>query len=586
MLDGTERNATDTVGQAIGACEEDLADRMKDIEKLIGAVESGNISGAVDDLVQEVLDGIDILAGAEGAAKKIEENLGVLSELMEQIPELALPALEQLHDALIEADADQDLIGLAGQEIEKAEADIEARVADRIVQLQVLTETVDPNSAEGIAAKEELTDLNDGRLDGSVVAGVDALKQTVLDSIATGRDRVNAAKARETLIGLLEPVPELALPALQEIYDALVLDGTDQNATDAVGQAIGAHEKGLAEKIADRIGELENLAGTLAPGSAELAEAQEKLDDLRDVLSAGNVSAGVDALVQDAMDSIDDLSGENAGAGEDPGTQTPGSGSAEADATDALGTLTGLLGTAPELVLPALQEVYNKLLLNGGDQDMIDAIEQAIVDNPYAMRDDMSPEQVRAVAKAWMLDEIEGANPGAPLSGAGGLSRMDDETTLAAIVGMQMYYEQTGDKAVQQVMTALAQEMQNLGNPLVFAALKDGSGEYVPLTAVQALTGRRYVWNKNASLGVLARGSDYYGFTVYSDRVLRDRDGQKTEKMSRSARYQNGIYIPEEYAQQAFGVEANYLPGTSMGCICDESVAELAQEFFSWLMEA
>ena len=217
---------------------------------------------------------------------------------------------------------------------------------------------------------------------------------------------------------------------------------------------------------------------------------------------------------------------------------------------------------------------------------MINAIEQAIVDNPYVLRDGMSPEQVRAAAKAWLLEQLEDASPSAPLSGAGGLSRMDDETTLAAIAGMQMYHEQTGDKAVQQVMTALAQEMQNLGNPLVFTAIKDGAGEYVPLTAVQALTGRRYVWNKNASLGVLARGSDYYGFTVYSDRVLRDRDGEKTEKMSGSAKYQIGIYIPVEYAQQAFGAFANYLPGTSVGYICDEAIMEQAQEFFSWLMEA
>ena len=149
-----------------------------------------------------------------------------------------------------------------------------------------------------------------------------------------------------------------------------------------------------------------------------------------------------------------------------------------------------------------------------------------------------------------------------------------------------MYHQQTGDKAVQQVMTALAQEMKNLGNPLVFEAMNDGSGEYLPLTAVQALTGRRYVWNKNASLGILARGNDYYGFTVYSDRVLRDRDGEKTEKMARSARYQNVLYIPVEYAWDTFGTSAVSLPGTSMGCICNEAIMEQAQEMFSWLMEA
>ena len=325
--------------------------------------------------------------------------------------------------------------------------------------------------------------------------------------------------------------------------------------------------RAIETESAAQIARLQDSINNLAPGSAERAALEAELANLQNSFSDGRMAARVSDLKKEVLAAIPGGDGEN-------------------DPTAGLDTLTGLLGTAPELVLPALQEIYNELLLNGGDQGLIDSIEQAIVDNPYAMRDDMSAEQVRAVAKAWLLDKNEGASEAAPLSGAGGLSRMDDDMTLAAIAGMQLYHEQTGDKGVQQVMTALAQEMQNLGNPLVFTALTDGSGEYVPLTAVQAFTGRRYVWNKNASLGVLARGNDYYGFTVYSDRVLRDRDGEQTEQMARSAKYQNVIYIPEEYAQEVFGVYANYLPGGSLGYICDDTIMEQAQEFFSWLMEA
>ena len=575
-----------------------------ELANLQNSFSDGSMAARVNDLKKEVLDSIPTGsfspsgAGAgdgggsgvdtEAAEKLIEENVNILVGLMDVVPELALAALENVHEALVDGNADQALTGSVEQALEKCMSDVEARVAERIAQLQTIVDTVDPDSAGGIAAKEKLADLNTARVDGSVVAGVEQLKQTVLDSIATGRNRAGAARAQDILVDLLELVPELALPALQEIYDALIQDGGDRDAISTVGQAIGACVEPLEEKLAGRVEQLEALVGTLAPGSGELTAAQAELDALKHMLDAESVNGGVSDLTQETVENIGHLSdaGTGDGTGDGLGTQSPGSGSAETDATDALGTLTGLLGTAPELVLPALQDIYNKLLLNGGDQDMVDAIEQAIVDNPYALRDGMSPEQVRAVAKAWLLDQLEDASPSAPLSGAGGLSRMDDETTLAAIAGMQMYYEQTGDKAVQQVMTALAQEMQNLGDPLVFAAIKDGGGEYVPLTAVQALTGRRYVWNKNASLGVLARGSDYYGFTVYSDRVLRDRDGQKTERMSGSAKYQNGLYIPEEYAQQAFGVAANYLPGTSMGFICDEAMMEQAQEFFSWLMEA
>ena len=134
------------------------------------------------------------------------------------------------------------------------------------------------------------------------------------------------------------------------------------------------------------------------------------------------------------------------------------------------------------------------------------------------------------------------------------------------------------------MLAALAQEQLNLGNPLVFDRIDDGSGEYLPLTAIQALTGRRYVWNKNASLGVLAQGADYYGFTVYSDWVQRDRDGVKTEQMARSAKYQACIHVPEEYTEEQFGVFAVYLPESTLGCVCDDPTMETAQELFAWLM--
>ena len=514
---------------------------------------------------------------------------------MNLLPELALPALEEIRNALTESGADQGLIDRAGQIVDSSLSGIEARVAERIESLEALVPGLDPNSMESFAVKQELTNLNNARVDGSVITGVDALKALVLDSIETGRNRTEATKALDTLIALLDSVPELALPALQEIYDVLLADSTEKNMADTVGEAIGAHMERIGDEVNDRIDELESLVDTLAPGSSQLAAAQGELDNLNNLLSVGgDATSAVSDLKQAVLDSIGNLSdagdgtgsGDGTGTGDETGSQTPGSPSAESDATDALSTLTGLLGTAPELVLPALQDIYNKLLLNGGDPDMIDSIEQAIVDNPYVLKDGLSAEQVRAAAKAWLLEELEDASENAPLSGVGGLSRMDDEATLAAIIGMQLYHEQTGDKAVQQVMTALAQEMKNLGNPLVFEAMNDGSGEYLPLTAIQGLTGRRYVWNKNASLGVLARGNDYYGFTVYSDQVLRDREGQKTEKMARSARYQNVIYIPAEYARDTFGVTAVSLPGTGMGCICDEAIMERAQELFSWLMEA
>jgi len=157
---------------------------------------------------------------------------------------------------------------------------------------------------------------------------------------------------------------------------------------------------------------------------------------------------------------------------------------------------------------------------------------------------------------------------------------------MAAIVGLHLYYEETRNPAAQQVMAALAQEQYQLGNLLIFERIADSAGEYLPLTAIQTLTGRRYVWEKNSSMGVLAFGADYYGFTLYSDGVKRDRDGLKTEDMDRIAKYQNGVHIPEEYAYEQFGVQAVYLAEMTLGCICDDPAMELAQELFARFLAA
>lgn len=368
------------------------------------------------------------------------------------------------------------------------------------------------------------------------------------------------------------------------------LDKNDLAGAAALQEQINAVEeqiRGIEEETAARIAQLQNKINSAEDGSAEQAAAKAELANLQNSLSDGSLGALVAELKNTAL-------GKGSGSGTGGGTGT-GTGSALDGDRSAVDALAGMLGTAPKLVLPALQEIYNALLLNGGDQDIIDTIEEAILSNPGAMREDLSAEKIRSVTGNWLAEQAEkdaagvtgSLNTGGskPLTGAGGLSRPDANNALAAILGLQMYYEETGNRNVWKVLAALAQEQRNLGNPLVFERVDDGSGEYLPLTAVQALTGRRYVWNKNASLGVLAQGADYYGFTVYSEWVQRDRDGEKTEKMSRSAKYQTCIHVPEEYTEAQFGVFAVYLPETTLGCVCDDPMLKSAEELFAWLMQ-
>lgn len=352
-------------------------------------------------------------------------------------------------------------------------------------------------------------------------------------------------------------------------------------------QALDSNDLALAKKLQEQINAVEeNIRAIedeaaaqadalrrrmegLDEGSDEFAALQAELAVLEGSFSDGSLGVKVAQLKADA------LSGD----------------------ADAVRALAGMLPAAPKLVLPALQDVYNDLLAKSGTgsgsgadgvdyRALADTIEQAILENPGALQEDLSVSEVQEVARQYLAEKNGKANDLAALMGAGGLSRRNEKETLAAIVGLQLYYDETGNDNVQRVLAALARELYDLGSPLVFERIDDGTGEYLPLTAIEAITQWRYVWEKNSSLGYLALGGEYYGFTVFSDRVARDRDGTLSEKMARGAQYQSCVHAPEEYTEEALGVHAVYLSGCTLGCVCDDAVMQSAQEVFAWLMRA
>mgnify|MGYP004654283379 FL=1 len=351
----------------------------------------------------------------------------------------------------------------------------------------------------------------------------------------------------------------------------------------AVEEEIRAIEAETAARLADARGKIQELERRLAADAdnsdvkSQLSAAKAELADLESGLSDGSLGAMVAQLKKDALDGL-----------------AEGSAEGKSTAADAVDALCGMLPTDPKLVLPALQETYNKLLLSGGDKTLIDAIEQAILDNPNALYDDLSAAVLKKIAAGYFssdgntgtdadgsVDANGSAGTGTELLGTGGMSLAAAKNGAIELVALQLYYDETGSRPALSRIGALAQEQQSLGNPLLFRQVKDSGNEYLPLPTIQTLTFWRYVWNKNGSLGVLARGSDYYGFTVYSAEVQRDRDGVRTETMERSARWQTNVYIPEEYAHDSFGVQAVYLSGTSLGCALDDAMLSRAQELFA-----
>lgn len=354
------------------------------------------------------------------------------------------------------------------------------------------------------------------------------------------------------------------------------LDKNDLAGAKALAEEISAIEeeiRALEAESAARLGALQDQIGALeaAGDLGGAAAAKAELANLEKSLSDGSLGSLVTRLKRDALDAIA-AGGSGLGTGAEEGGPSGGAGTGEgggaeaaanaALAQDAVDALSQLLPASPRLVLPAMQEIYNALLLNGGDQGLIDSLEQAILENPSALREDLSANDLRSI-----LDGFEGG-------------------AVSKLLAMELYYQETGSRDALQLLSALARKEAGMGSPMVFERIQDSTGEYLPLKAVQAVTGWRFVWEKNASLGVLARGKDYYGFTLYSVRVVRDPDEKQTELMDRMAKNKAGIHIPEEYADRSFGVQACYLSGTTLGCAYDSAMMADARELLALLLAA
>lgn len=411
-------------------------------------------------------------------------------------------------------------------------------------------------AASGDVPGSDVADAAQSSLEGCMDALTDKLR--ALELAAGGNEMDRLTKQKEELQNeRLDALDNNDLARAKELEDQL----------NQLEDQIRGLEAESAAQIAQLQEKINALTNQLAadPGNSDLqsqlANAKADLSSLENSLSDGSMGAAVAQLKDQALDAIKDP--EN---------------SAEGALTSAVEGLAELLSSDPGLVLPALQEVHDELVLNGGPGSdlLVDLLEQAILDHPNALSGQLTAEQLKAIINGQL--QASGAAPGNTFGTVSG------EDGIVVLIALQEYYGQTGNDASLTLISGLSQRLLGLGDPRIFERINDSTGEYIPLTAVQAVTGRRFVWNKNASLGVLARGSDYYGFTLYSSRVLRDRDGLNTEEMARIAKNLGGIHIPEEYATQAFGASAVYLSGTNLGCAFTDAMADAVQTMLDSLL--
>ncbi|MCI8478882.1 MAG: hypothetical protein HFE97_11235 [Oscillospiraceae bacterium] len=547
----------------VDAHVEFLTQLQRSLELAAGGNELDALLAEKEDLQAEMMSCLDHndLAGAkayEDQISAVDEKIQALSnETNSQLSALnqQLNELENQLAAAQDSGSDQTTAQLQ-QEIETVQSEIDQVLAagdgtlgEQLSQLQALNEQL--NDLAGQLANAQSSGNSEAA----------AQLQQQMEHLQSEVDRAEAAASKsEEGAALVDQ-----LSALNE-----TLSGLEEQRRDA--------QTGPSQTTA----QLQEQIGAL---KAEIAQVEAAAGD-------GTLGAQVAQLKRDTLTAIQDGDTDAVNEGVD--------------------ALSDLLSLDYGLVFPALQELHQAMArekdLNGNDSldDAINTIEEAILNNAdaytAAMRTEKNATDLLELAEDYFAGETSpltptGAETGAGVgagsggtgentggeSGLGGKGALAEETVNPAItlVALQLYYDETGNQDALSLLSSVSLQQQGLGNPLVFLRVNDAGREYLPLSALSAYTGMRYVWNRTLSLGTLAQGGIYYGFTAYFDGVRRSRDTSKTDRMTQAAKFQGGmIHIFEDYTRQEFGAEAVYLAGTNYAVLCDSAMLEEATALF------
>jgi hypothetical protein len=160
----------------------------------------------------------------------------------------------------------------------------------------------------------------------------------------------------------------------------------------------------------------------------------------------------------------------------------------------------------------------------------------------------------------------------------------DAEKNAVLVLALAKYADALGDDSLNGLMRAEANRLLETSG-LAFEELRDASEQYIPARAAADYLKLRYVWNKNLNGGALARGGEYRFYTVYSAEIITGPNSEDLDYMAFPAAYKNDeMYLPGDYAYEAFGIWAEPLPGTGYSLLVSEKISDCAAELLSRLL--
>ena len=401
----------------------------------------------------------------------------------------------------------------------------------------------------------------------------DALNETVDDHIAF----------------LQQKKRELELNAGGNELDKLLAEKGDLQTQ--MMSALDKNDLTGAKDLENQIAALdEKIANLQAEQNSELADLQNKKRDLEDQINSG--SGDKDALQKQLNALNAEIEGVMAGMADGSAGNLIATLQQEcldiigADGNDAsaiglledkLNTLGGMLDGNAASVFPVLKDLHQKMALerdvndDSSYNDAIEIVEGYILDGAEAYEAALGADRT--------ADELNALMDAVDLSSLSG-----DEQTIAKIVALRDYADQTNSQNAANEASALANQAMASGNPYVFSDMSDSTSEYIPTTALSALSGMRHVWSNRYQSATIAKGLNYYTFGMYSDLVERDKTGEKIEYMNYPTKFKNSIYVPEDYAIEQLGIQCRPVAGTGLAVAMDEDIEQAAAALLSALL--
>ncbi len=162
---------------------------------------------------------------------------------------------------------------------------------------------------------------------------------------------------------------------------------------------------------------------------------------------------------------------------------------------------------------------------------------------------------------------------------------LDNYNDVVVMAALSEYLDVQSNPELEALLISLGNQAYLAGNPLIYLRVDDIVTEYIPLNVLSSVTGLRYYWNNTKSAGVLAKGSQYYAFSMFYDVVELSELGGETVKMSKPSDFREFIHIPEDFSAEYFACQCAYLKNTNYGVAVPDSYRDLVDELVEMLFQ-